>query len=235
MKLICIPYAGGTSLCYGKWRGRISEKIELCIIDMPGHGRRMKEPMCSSFEELVSDTKEQIMKIVNFGEDYAIIGHSMGSFVAYEVYYQLLNSNFTLPRHMFFSGSNCPGPYKLNDYKHLLPDDEFIDYVDSIYKGSTKKDLNKEEIKKVFLPVLRNDFRILELYEWEKKDAGIRCDITILNGRSDESIVYDAMENWKNITMEKVNFYLFNGDHFFLFNNRNFDNIFQVIYENIGQ
>ncbi|ADZ20379.1 surfactin synthase thioesterase subunit [Clostridium acetobutylicum] len=43
-------------------------------------------------------------------------------------------------------------------------------------------------------PILKNDFRILELYKYKKKSKPIGCNITILNGSKDSIIHWDLHE-----------------------------------------
>ncbi len=52
--------------------------------------------------------------------------------------------------------------------------------------GGTPEELsNNKELLDIFIPIIRNDFKILENYNYEKKEDKIECDVSILNGKQD--------------------------------------------------
>ena len=42
--LICLPYAGGSSTYYNRWRQFLPPNIEMCIYELAGRGARASEP-----------------------------------------------------------------------------------------------------------------------------------------------------------------------------------------------
>lgn len=218
LKLFCIPYSGGTAYAYTKWNASLPENIEICPIELSGHGKRIMEPLYDSMEEAVDDVAEQMDKQIRMNDTYAIWGHSMGSLIAYETYYRLKEMEVPLPCHMFFSGRKSPQNMSNTTSYHLLPDDEFINAVMS-YGGSTKTAMENEELRNLFLPILRSDFKISETYIYKPKAGKLACDITIVNGDDDLSVKDADMEEWKLCTDKQCNIVVFPGDHFFLFNN----------------
>jgi len=51
-------------------------------------------------EDILTNIQDKII-----ADDYAIYGHSMGSLLAYELYYKIIDKNIRKPKHMFFSGN----------------------------------------------------------------------------------------------------------------------------------
>lgn len=224
MVLFCLPYAGGSESIYYKWKRCLNYSIELEPIELKGRGKRFNETFYESLEEAVYDIFENIKaKIAD--DDFAIYGHSMGSLLAYELYYKLYNENVKMPKHIFFSGYKPPSIAREERQIYLLPDDEFIKEV--IDLGGTPEELvENEELLQLFIPILRSDFRILENYIYREKKDKIQCDISILNGKEDD-ITLEEILAWKNHAGRNFKVYNFEGNHFFI--NTNVENITNII------
>src|ERR1700738_4611092 len=107
MILFCLPYAGGSEVIYYKWKKYLHPSIQLIPIQLKGRGKRFSEIFYENIEEAVDDIFENVKdKIVD--DDYAIYGHSMGSLLAYELYYKISKLNLKKPKHIFFSGYKAP-------------------------------------------------------------------------------------------------------------------------------
>ncbi|WP_268906141.1 thioesterase II family protein [Clostridium hydrogenum] len=101
MILFCLPYAGGSEAIYYKWKDYLSPSIQLIPIELKGRGKRYNETFYETLDEAINDIfkwiKERIMN-----DDYAIYGHSMGSILAYELYYKVISEKLRKPKHIFF-------------------------------------------------------------------------------------------------------------------------------------
>ncbi|WP_411859686.1 thioesterase II family protein, partial [Bacillus velezensis] len=76
-KIFCLPYAGGSSAIYYKWRRLMSDSLTIHPIELKGRGTRINEDFYEHLDEAVNDIydliKDQIREC-----DYALFGHSMG-------------------------------------------------------------------------------------------------------------------------------------------------------------
>ena len=224
MILFCLPYAGGSQAIYYKWRKYLKPSIKLVPIELKGRGKRFGEEFYESLEEAVEDIfdniKDQILQ-----DEYAIYGHSMGSVLAYELYYKIRDEKLNMPKHMFFSGYQAPSIPRKKRQIYTLPDEEFIKEV--INLGGTSKEVSQnEELLQLFTPILRSDFKILENYIYKERRNKIQCDLSILNGKEDD-ISLEELLAWKKHGDKGFKIYNFEGDHFFI--NSNVENITKVI------
>jgi len=81
--------------------------------------------------------------------------------------------------------------------------------------------------KNFFLPLLRNDFRLIEEHnKIDKLMEPLKCDITVFIGK-DEEFVPEQIDGWKNITNNFCTVCYFNGGHFFI--NQEFKRVVQII------
>lgn len=210
-KLFCIPYAGGSALVYNQWGKYIKDKVEIIPIELKGRGIRTNEVHYTSIEDAVEDVF-QVIKDNIHGCDYAIFGHSMGSLIAYEVCKKITSEKIEKPKHMFFSGRQAPNFEFKNKY-YELDDDEFLLTIQK-YGGFSEGIIQNIEIMKYFIPILRNDFKIVEQYEDIYK-AKIDIDSSVFIGKEDSISVYEAIE-WKDYVVKNCDIYMFNGGHFFI-------------------
>lgn len=216
MILFCLPYAGGSEAIYYNWRRYLDCSIRLESIELKGRGKRYNEIFYETLGEAVEDIfvniKDKIMD-----DDYAIYGHSMGSLLAYELYYKIKEYNLKKPYHIFFSGYKAPSIIRKNENTYMLPDYDFMKKI--IELGGTPEEVaNNKELLEIFLPIIRNDFKILENYKYIERKDKIECDVSILNGKHD-SINLEELLAWRNHVCKGFRVYNFEGDHFFINNN----------------
>lgn len=212
IKLFCLPYAGGSSAIFMDWTRDLDKKIQLIPVELAGRGRRFTEPFYRSIDDAVNDIHLQIASELD-GSQIAFFGHSMGSILAYELAYKIKSLNYEAPFHLFFSGSDAPH-LKCNEKKrYKLPDEEFLHEINEL-EGTPKEFFEQKELVDIFLPVLRNDFMIIEQYVYREKPIKLNSDISVLYGK-DEEIKGDIKE-WKIHTQKSCNVHEFEGGHFFI-------------------
>ncbi len=214
MKLFCLPYAGGGAGSFSKWRKYLHPEIELIPVELAGRGSRMREPLYRDAYEAIEDVFQHIKGETGKGP-YAIFGHSMGSMIGYYVIRKIRDNHLPGPLHAFFSGREAPH-IKREDKKkyHLMSDADFQQEIIDL-GGTPPEFFEHPELVEVFLPVLKNDFKIAEC---GVEDTGIQpldIDITIFLGR-DEDLSADECDGWKYHTKKYCTTHYFPGGHFFL-------------------
>lgn len=103
IKLFCIPYSGGSAEVYRKWSKSLSSDIQLFPVELPGHGKRIFEPLRDDIDTIVEDITATIASNVASNDDYAIFGHSLGSLLTFETYYKLIENGVHKPQHIFLA------------------------------------------------------------------------------------------------------------------------------------
>lgn len=213
MKLLCFPYAGGSSIKFLSWK-KYLDGIEVVAVDPPGRGRRMGEPLCQTIEEMVDDVKKQVVDLVQPKEEYAVYGHSMGTLLVYELLHKLLEDGFHMPVHVFLSGKNAPYiPYK-KPVSHLS-ESEFIKKIVDM-GGVFPNFFDYPMMRKVYLSTFRTDFRAVETYHHKtEKRQPLPVDVTFFYAISDSIIGKKSVKQWANYITGFFNLRYFSGGHFF--------------------
>lgn len=116
--LYALPYAGGHSLVYRPLQQALAHSpITLQTLELPGRGKRAKEPLLHDIDRLVEDLFSQLRPQLTPGQPYALFGHSMGSLLAVLLARHLAQTPATpQPCHLFCSGRGAP-QFGANSYE----------------------------------------------------------------------------------------------------------------------
>lgn len=209
-KLFCFPHAGGSAVGYMSWRKKLNPNIELIPMELAGRGMRANKKLYNSFGEAVADLTDVIKNRIT-DDNYAFLGHSLGSLLAFEISKELLKTGYPSPNHMFLSGHLPPQtPNKRVIYN--LTNCQFIKEIVNI--GGTPPDIFQNlQFFEYYMPVLRSDFKIHDTYVFKKGDK-LPCDFTILYGSED--MTHSELSGWAEHTSQTCSFYKASGGHMFL-------------------
>lgn len=214
VKLFCIPYAGGSAVIYSKWKTQFPSWVEVVPLELAGRGVRIVEPIYNDLDAAVEDLYARMLPQINDGE-YAIFGHSMGAMLAFEIAHKLEAANKPSPLHVFFSGRSAPHIEVSEEKKyHLLGEEAFKEKVLSL-GGTPPEFFQHPELMEVFLPLLRNDFKLAATNLCLNGITPFEKDITVFLGKEEQMNANQAHE-WKDHTNGMCVIHYFNGGHFFL-------------------
>lgn len=212
MNIYCFPYAGGSSFIYSELRKKASDKYRIVPMEYPGHGLRMGEELSDSIEYIVDDMFRQIQK-KDDGSPFALLGYSMGSKLVYLLYSKYKeHTMFRRLKNIFFCAMSMESQNNKEDYAHIS-NEKLKEYTLSL--GGTKlEDEEDEENFKAFLPIIRNDFILLQHAD-ECIENTNRSEIDV-----DVCVMYSAEEenvhSYNNYCADVPEYEFFEGGHFFI-------------------
>ena len=222
-----MPYAGGSSVVFSKWPAYLDKTIELVPIELAGRRNRLLEPLYDDYQEMVDDIVSMLKS--NIDSEYAIFGHSLGGYAAYDVFNTLKANSLPLPQHVFFSGVAVPHLMETEKKYRGMSEEEFIKILKE-FGGTPPEFFEYPELLEVFLPVLRSDFGLLETRDHTHNTTPLNIDITVFLGK-DEPLTPKQCDGWKNYSDKIVTICYFEGGHFFL--NSELDKMIQIINKNL--
>ena len=190
----------------------MADFVNMIAIDLPGHGKHIRQPLLTHLDEMAEYIFEQIKQ--DLTEPYAIYGHSMGTLLGYLVAQHIARAKLMPPIHLFFSGRQGPSVASKQGNWHVLPQEEFITKV-MAYGGIPKEIAAEKDLMDLFVPIMKADFQAIANYHYEKA-VPLDIPITVLFG-SDEQITYDEALTWQEVTNRPVSIHQFSGGHFFIF------------------
>ncbi len=209
-RIFFLPFAGASYYSYSGFKSHLERHFDVVLVDLPGRGRRVLEPLLTDCHEMVEDLFDQITE--DLSAPYAIFGHSLGATLGYLLTSKLAKLNIRMPLHLFVSGR--PEPSYENKKKYLLPKAEFIKKVTEC-GGIPDEILREKELLDFFEPIIRADFQAIETCTHEETET-LNIPITVLLGTDDKSTKNKTIR-WHDLTTRDVAVKHFVGDHFFLF------------------
>lgn len=214
VKLFCFPYAGGSGVIYNAWQRLLTPGIRVVPVELAGRGKRIQDGFYSDADDAVSDTFRLLRDSI-VRSDYALFGHSMGGMIAYGLAQRIREESMRPPLHLFFSGRGAPHVDRPDEKKfHLMSEESFRKEVIGL-GGTPPEFFDQPELMRLFLPLLKNDFRISETAAKELPIRPFETDITVLLGKDDD-LTAEQCDGWNKHTSGLCALYYFPGGHFFL-------------------
>jgi len=208
LRLYCFSYAGGSAGVFMPWRSLLDADVDLCAIQLPGRGSRLKEPAVQALPELVQKLAQQIAN--QPGGPFAFFGHSLGALLAFEVTRFLVRYQLARPVHLFVSGTSAPQRRSKVPRLHEL-DDQAMTTALAKYNGTPPEVLQHRELMELVAPAIRADFGLAADYVYH---AGPPLDMPITV--FDPDVSAEQAEAWRLETRGPCEIHWLDGDHFFL-------------------
>jgi medium-chain acyl-[acyl-carrier-protein] hydrolase len=212
LRLFCLPYAGGSAMLFRTWQNLLSPEIEVCAIELPGRGVRMREPPFTRMDPLIAELAEALNPFLE--KPFAIFGYSLGALIGFELARYLRQTSKIMPAHLFVAGRQAPQIPPARPPRYNLPDPEFIDELRRL-NGTPQEIFEHQELTQIMLPILRADFELVETYSYQ---PGPPLDVSIsaYGGLEDPETPRNELEAWREQTTASFRLQMFPGDHFFL-------------------
>ncbi|MEV6877798.1 alpha/beta fold hydrolase [Amycolatopsis sp. NPDC051128] len=209
-RLVCLPHAGGSASFFFPVSKALAPDVEVLAVQYPGRQDRRQEP----FVPTIGALADAIAALLREEPDLplALFGHSMGAMVAYEVT-RRLESSGPAPVTLFVSGRRAPDRYR-DDRVHTRSDEGVLAEVRRL-SGTDTDLLGDEEVVRMILPVLRNDYRAVETY---RHTPGFRLSTPVVafTGTEDPVASVAEVDAWAEHTTGGFELVALPGGHFFL-------------------
>ncbi|MET8885152.1 MULTISPECIES: thioesterase II family protein [Streptomyces] len=219
LRLFVFPHAGGSSLMYRPLARALPADWEVCLVDLPGHGRLQHEPLLDDPAALASRVYEDLL--VWLDRPFAFFGHSMGSLLAHDLVLRLDAAGLPLPRWLGLSARGAPragggpgAPAGEDLQRHLLPSARLREVVGRL-GGTSSAILRDDGLWQVVEPVLRADLKIVETWRFSPAKTLPPVPLSVLGGRDDPMVDAGRLAAWAEQAPSFVGLRLFPGHHFY--------------------
>lgn len=216
LRLFCLPYAGGSASLFRGWDELLPEEVEICPVELPGRGTRLGEPAVSDMRALVSLMAEGLESLIDL--PYAILGFSMGALAGFELSRTLRCLHCQEPELLLAVAQNAPSAPLERPPASLMSDEKLRASLHR-HGGMSEEALGNPRLMRLFLPVLRADYSIVDTYSY-KIEKPLHCPIDLFVGTDDPSISSNGIQGWQEETSANATVHRFTGNHFFFQNDR---------------
>ncbi|GAA3062729.1 oleoyl-ACP hydrolase [Streptomyces sp. NRRL B-1568] len=214
-RLVCFPHAGGSASFYFPVAGALAPDVDVLAVQYPGRQDRRAEPLVDSVHALADRVFADLRPYAeDTGRPLVFFGHSMGATVAFEVARRIQAAGLPAPARLFASARRAPSRTR-PDQVHKRDDDGLIAELRRL-SGTDSRVLGNEEIMRMALPAIRNDYKAVETY---RADSGVRIDspVTVFVGDDDPTTSLDEAKAWNEHTTAECELRIFpGGGHFYL-------------------
>jgi len=211
LRLFCFPYAGAGPSVFKDWSALLLPGVELIGVNYPGRESRVREALVNDLNVLVNALAVAILP--HLDKPFAFFGHSMGSYVCYELSRILEQRHRLRPELVFISAAGAPHLPEPNPI-HALPASEFLKALLRL-NGFPPEVLGSPELVHRALPILRADFTACETYHY-KIESPAAFPLTVYGGTDDRRVGAERLEAWRQHAGVSFSMNWFDGDHFYL-------------------
>lgn len=216
LRLVCFPQAGMGGWAFHGWAKALPDEVEVMPVELPGRNTRVQEPKPESLVELARDAVDGLLPALR-EKPYALLGHSMGAWLVYEVVKELKRRGEPLPKKVYVSSNRPPhksgkehDPDTVAPQLHDLGDEVFWQEFERRY--GVNPDLANPRVKQFVGPLLKADFKMLETYTpTDLAFEPLDMDITAMGAEGDDRHTYEQLEEWGMHTWGKFSTQWFKG------------------------
>jgi surfactin synthase thioesterase subunit/acyl carrier protein len=213
IRLFCFHNLGGSASMYRQWSDALPPEIEVLPIQLPGRQQRLQEQPFTDFASLIEILADFLSPYLD--KPFAFFGHSMGSYIAFELACVLEEQYNLKPIHLFLSG--LP-PLSENAWLKTIPSISETEGINrlleilEIPESLTEDSLFSTELKKIF----KADFQLLESYHYSEKKP-LDCPIYSFCGVDDDLVSDRELSHWSKYTTSNLKINRMPGKHMFMF------------------
>lgn len=212
LRLFCFPYAGASARVFASWADGLAAPVQVCPVEYPGRGSRMRESACRSLGDLTRMMLEGMAGC--FDSPFAFFGHSMGALVAFELTHLLRARLGVQPAALLVSGCRGPQVSPREDPTYSLPDDPFVEAL-RVLNGTPAAVLESREALEFLMPILRADFEVVQTYRYEARPK-LSIPLAAFGGTADSHVLECDLDAWRDMTTARFTRDMLSGSHFFL-------------------
>ncbi|WP_307941837.1 thioesterase II family protein [Pseudomonas mosselii] len=214
LNLLCLPYSGASAMVYSRWRRKLPAWLQVRPVELPGRGARMGDPLHTDLRELARQLAHEQRGATQ--APYALLGHSLGALVAFELAHELRALGCPAPVALFASGTAAPT--RREDYaggKWTEPRGE-AELIGELRKlgGTPEEVLANQELMSLTLPIVQADFLLCGRYVYEPRQL-LQCPLHVLGGEDDRASD-EQLQAWGRETGGGYSLTKFPGGHFFI-------------------
>lgn len=213
VRLFCLPYAGAGASAYRRWPAAMGTDVEVIAVQPPGRENRIAEDAAFDRDDLAAAVAAHI---ADDDRPYALYGHSLGGWDAYEIARHLHRTGSPLPVKLYTGGCRAPHIPVTGTFAGLSTLDDAA-LVARIAQGGGLHEaiLAEPELIELLLPALRADFTRLDQYTHTGGDP-LPVPIVAYAARADTAVTVADIQPWDRHTTEGCAVHEVDGDHFFV-------------------
>ncbi|GGZ80912.1 thioesterase [Streptomyces bluensis] len=211
-ELVCFPHAGGSATYWQPLARALAPTVDVAAVQYPGRLDRLREAPVEDLHLLADLIAEALGP--RGDRPRALLGHSMGASLAYEVAVRLARRPGEEPQLLVVSGRRGPAAARGRNREWPVGDAELVRRIRGL-GGTDALVLDDPGVLELILPALRGDYRALASYE-DTPGRPLSCPVVALTGDRDPEATVEEVRTWGEQTSGDFRIRVLAGGHFFL-------------------
>ncbi|MEM6751604.1 MAG: SDR family NAD(P)-dependent oxidoreductase [Cyanobacteria bacterium P01_E01_bin.35] len=225
LRLFCFHYAGGSASVFREWSNSLPSDIEICPIQLPGREARLKEQPFTEFVPLLKTLGQFISPYLD--KPFAFYGHSLGSWIGFELA-RLLRQEYGLsPIHLLVGGLQAPHSYVSKFKMKYSSPEQFLNYILDISE-IPQLIRDDQSLFEELMHIFKADTQLLQSYTYTNEKP-LDCPISAFGGIDDPAVSQEELSQWYLHTSNTFKLQMLPGKHIFLKTSR------KLLLETISQ
>lgn len=210
IQVFLLHFAGGNCYSFQFLKPYMPREISFFSLELPGRGKRMKEPLLIDQSRAIEDYLQQIQSLRN-DKPFLVYGHSMGASLGLRLTKRLEEVG-DAPARLIVSGNAGPGTGEKKKRSEMND----VELKEELRKlgGVPEEVLENEELYNFFIPIMKADFKLLEDGDEPGEAFKLNTGITAVMGEQEETAA--KIGNWARFTQAGFDHQLLSGNHFFI-------------------
>lgn len=230
VRMFCFPFAGGNAAVFKGWGRALPKWLDICPVELPGHGSRYNEPFIRDIKTLMQTLINELN--IYFDRPFIFFGHSFGALIslslAHLIENRLQNSKAKLLS-VIVSGRPEPSHALMDSRHQTLDDQQFLQWL-SRFGGIPTELMEYPELMELALPVLRNDVMLIDYLEKTQKSLPpLSTPLMAISGTDEPDFDFTGLAAWKKYTKQWLGAYQITGGHFYFQTPSAFNSLSQLI------
>jgi alkylation response protein AidB-like acyl-CoA dehydrogenase/surfactin synthase thioesterase subunit len=215
LRLYCLAHSGASAALFHDWIGQL-DGITVRPLERPGRGSRWAEPPFSDMTSLVAATIGPLLADTDTSP-FALLGHSIGALIAYEIAHALRDRGVPGPVHLVVSGHPAPDRIQARVPMGELNEQDVLAHLRRL--GGTPQSVleHPTTMRRLILPSFLADSALRDAYHYKPR-APLDIPLTAISADDDPQASVASMRAWRDQTTRPFNFLRLQGDHFALRN-----------------
>jgi medium-chain acyl-[acyl-carrier-protein] hydrolase len=212
VRLLCLPGAGAAAAMYRGWAERLPSSVEVCAVQLPGRGGRLREQPYTAMDPLVDALAEAVL--AEPALPTVVFGHSLGSLIGFELADRLCESGDRAPVALVVAAHRAPLLGSAGLPYHELSDADLARVMTGL-GGTPEEVLARPELLRLAMPAVRADFALDYGYRYRERPP-LPIPVTVYGGRADTTCDESELAAWCKHTNTDFRLRMLSGGHFFL-------------------